>query len=77
MDFLCAIRYERMQEEKKKRMRIDYYMLRLIFSEGFTEVQVFHEKGIRYTSPDDLVKLVVKKVNAAFSKKVLRPSEAA
>jgi hypothetical protein len=76
MDFLCVIRYRRMVEERKARMRFDYYMLRLLFGESLVEVQVSHEKGIRHTSPEDLVKLVVNRVNGAFSKKVLRPSEA-
>jgi len=76
MDFLCVIRYRRMVEERKARMRFDYYMLRLLFGESLVEVQVSHEKGIRHTSPEDLVKLVVDRVNGAFSKKVLRPSEA-
>ena len=76
MDFLCVIRYHRMLEEKKTRMIFDYYMLRLLFGEKLTEIQVSHEKGIRHTSPDEIVKLVVNRINAAFSKKVLRPSEA-
>lgn len=76
MDFLCVIRYYKMQEEKKTRMRFDHYMLRLVFGENIIEIQVFHEKGIRHTSPDDIVKLVANRINAAFSKRVLRPSEA-
>jgi len=76
MDFLCVIRYRRMIEETKTRMRFDYYMLRFMFGESLVEVQVSHEKGVRHISPDDLVKLVVNRVNGAFPKKVLRPSEA-
>jgi hypothetical protein len=76
LDFLCVIRYNRTQEERKTRMRFDYYMLRLLFGESLMEIQVSHEKGIRHTSPDDLVRLVVSRVNASFSKRVLRPSEA-
>jgi hypothetical protein len=76
MDFLCVIRYHRMQEKRKTRTRFDYYMLRLMFGENLTEIQVSHERGIRHTSPDDIVKLVLNRVNAAFSKRVLRPSEA-
>ena len=77
MDFLCVIRYRIMKEEKKRRMRFDYYMLRWMFGESLVEVHVSHEKGTRHISPDDLVDLVVSRVNGAFSKKVLRPSEAA
>jgi hypothetical protein len=77
MDFLCVIRYHKAQEERKTRMRFDYYMLRLLFGENLTEIQVSHERGVMHTSPDDVVKLVVTRINAAFSKRVLRPSEAA
>jgi hypothetical protein len=76
MDFLCVIRYNRMQEKRKTRTRFDYYMLRLMFGENLTEIQVSHERGIRHTSPDDIVKLVLNRVNAAFFKRVLRPSAA-
>jgi hypothetical protein len=77
MDFLCVIRYQRVQEERKKRMRFDYYMLRLLFREDLAEIQVSHEKGVRHTSPEDLVRLVVNRVNATSSGRILRPFHAA
>ena len=76
MDFLCVIRYHRMQEKRKTRTKFDYYMLRLMFGENLTEIQVSHERGIRHTSPDDLIKLLMNRINAAFSKRALKPSEA-
>jgi hypothetical protein len=75
MDFLCVIRYQNRQEERKTRMMFDFYMLRMMFGDSLMEIQVFHEKGARHASPDDLVRLVVNRVNAAFSKRVLKPSE--
>lgn len=77
MDLLCVARYNRVQDERKTRMRFDYYMLRLVFGENLTEIRVFHERGLMHTSPDDLIKLVVNRVNAAFSRRVLRPCEPA
>jgi len=77
MDFLCVIRYHKMQEERTTRMRFDYYMLRLVFGENLMEIQVFHERGIRHISPDDVVKLVMNRVNTAFSRRVLRSPESA
>jgi len=77
MDFLCVIRYRMVQKERKTRMRFDYYMMRFMFGESLVEVQVSHEKGNRHTSPDDLINLVVNRVNDAFSKKVLNPFEPA
>jgi hypothetical protein len=77
MDFLCVFRYHRMQLERKTRMRFDYYMLRFVFGANHMEIRVFHERGLMYTSPDDIARLVVNKINAAFSKRVLRHFEAA
>jgi hypothetical protein len=74
MDFLCVIRYQNRQEERKTRMMFDFYMLRMMFGDSLMEIQVFHEKGARHASPDDMVRLVVNRVNAAFSKRVLKPS---
>ena len=76
LDFLCVIRYQRKTGEVKMRMRFDYYMLRFMFGESLLEVHVSHEKGTRHVSPDDLVRLIVNRLNGAFSKKVLKPSEA-
>lgn len=73
MDFLCIIRYQRMKNERKTHMRFDYYMLRLLFGERLIEMQVSHEKGLRHTSPDEIVKLVVDRINMSFSRKVLKP----
>lgn len=73
MDFLCIIRYQQVQNGNRIRLKFDYYMLRLLFSEQLTEIQVSHEKGLRHTSPDDVVKLVVNRINTFFSRKVLKP----
>jgi hypothetical protein len=51
--------------------------VRLLFGEDVAEIQVSHEKGVRHTSPEDLVKLVVNRVNAAFSRRILRISPTA
>lgn len=69
LDFLIVVRYDSMQEQKRKlRMKFDYFMLRMLFGENSGEAQVFHEKGLRHTSPEDLLNLVVNRVSAACSK---------
>jgi hypothetical protein len=77
MDFLCIIRYSKMHEQSKTRMRFDYYMMRLAFSEHTAQIRVFHERGLRHISPDDLIRLVVERVNAGFSRRKLRLIEPA
>jgi hypothetical protein len=73
MDFFCAIRYYKTQNGKKKPLKFDYYMIRFTFNKNHMEVHVFHERGPRYISPDDMVNLVFNKVNEAFSRKILKP----
>jgi hypothetical protein len=76
LDFLIVVRYDSMREQKKKaRIKFDYFMLRVLFGENLAETQVFHEKGLRHTSPEDLLNLVVNRVNGACSKQALRPCE--
>ncbi|MEM3696018.1 MAG: hypothetical protein QXQ94_00745 [Candidatus Bathyarchaeia archaeon] len=72
MDFFCAIRYYKMENEQKKPLKFDYYMIRFIFNKNYVETQVFHERGPRYISPDDLANLVLNKINEAFSRKILK-----
>lgn len=72
MDFFCAIRYYKTLNEKKTPLRFDYYILRFIFNKNSIETQVFHERGPRHLSPEDIVNFVANKINETFSKKVLK-----
>jgi len=72
MDFFCAVRYYRRRENGNRPLKFDYYMLRLVFSANTMEMQVFHERGPRHISPEDLINLIVNKVNGLFPKKVFR-----
>jgi len=72
MDFFCCLRYYRKHENMKTPLRFDYYLLRFIFREKSLDMQVFHERGSRHVSPDDLTDLVVKRINEASRKKTLR-----
>lgn len=72
IDFFCAIRYYKGNGEKKTALKFDYYMLRTIFSKDMFEVQVFHERGSRYVSPEDLTMFIFDRVNEAANRKVLK-----
>jgi hypothetical protein len=39
------------------------------------EIQVFHERGPRYISPEDIVNLLVNEVNKTTSRKTLKRVE--
>lgn len=74
MDFLLVIRYYRMQEQKRSPLRFDYYMLRMTFSKCL-EIRVFHEKGPMRMLPEEVIELIVDRINEAASKRILRPLE--
>ena len=68
MDFFCSIRYYKDIGEKKTPLKFDYYMLRTIFSRDNFEIQVFHERGPRYISPEEVTEFVFNKINESSSK---------
>lgn len=72
MDFFCAIRYYKERDGKRSPLKFDYYMLRLIFNTGSVEALIFHERGPRHVPPEDLVNLIIERVNKFYSRKVLK-----
>src|SRR5208337_1359231 len=70
MDFFCAIRYYK--GEKKKALKFDYYLLRTVYGRDILEIQVFHKKGPRYISPEDLTLFIFNKTNEASNRKILK-----
>jgi len=72
IDFYCSIRYYKTQNEKKVPLKFDYYMIRFTFNKNTAEMQIFHERGPRYVSPEDVVNYIADKINEKFSKKILK-----
>ena len=70
MDFFCAIRYYK--REKKRALKFDYYLLRTVYNRDILEIQVFHKKGPRYISPEDLTLFIFNKTNEASNRKILK-----
>ncbi len=76
MDFFCSIRYYKGAGADRVALKFDYYMLRTVFGKDTLEVQVHHERGPRYISPEDLTMFIFSKVNAESTrnKKILNKS---
>lgn len=72
IDLLCAVRYYKSLNEKRKPLKFDYYMIRSAFHENSMEMFIFHERGPRHISPEDISNLIVRRVNQKFSKTVLK-----
>jgi len=71
-DLFCVIRYYKTQNEKRTPLKFDYYMVRLTFNKNSVETQIFHEKGPRYITPEDLTDFIANKINNALSKRALK-----
>ena len=75
MDFFCAVRYYKGTIEDNKPLKFDYYLMRLIFGKKNLEIQVFHERGPRYISPEDIITFLVNEVNKTSSRRTLKRIE--
>ena len=75
MDLFCAIRYYKNKEEKRAPLRFDYYLMRVLFGKNTMEMRVFHERGPRYVSPEEIVTFLVKKINEPSARRILRRVE--
>lgn len=75
IDVFCAIRYYKVNNEKKTPLKFDYYLIRFLFNKKIIEMQIFHERGPRYVTPEDIVNFFSKKVNENNAKKILKQLE--
>jgi hypothetical protein len=77
MDLFCAVRYYKDKTEKRTPLKFDYYIMRTVFGKNAVEVRVFHERGPRYISPEDIVTFLAKRINKTSTKKILKRVEPA
>lgn len=75
LDFFCVIRYYKVGAQKKTALKFDYYMIKASFAAKKAEFQVFHKQGPRYISPEELVAIIVDKINKASTKRVITRNE--
>ena len=77
MDFFFAVRYYKIRAGKKTPLKFDYYLLRCAFGENSLELRVFHERGPRYMSPEDIVSFIVNRINEASTRRILKEAKPA
>ncbi len=76
LDFFLAVRYYKRATVGKTPLRFDYYMLRFAFTAAdLVELRIFHERGPRYVSPEDVANFVEKRVNGPSARKFLKRIE--
>lgn len=76
MDFFCVIRYHKCEAEKNRSLKFDYYFIRTVYNRRAFGVQVYHKKGLRYLSPEDLTQFIFNKINKAADRKILKKATA-
>lgn len=72
LDFFCCIRYYKVKEQNKNALKFDYCLLRTVFGKDSFEIQVFHERGPRYLSPEELIQFIFNEINKESFKKILK-----
>jgi hypothetical protein len=73
MDLFCAIRYYKQSGGKNQPLKFDYFLIRSSFADkGLFHFAVFHERGPRYLTPDDLLMFIEQKVNQLTAKKIIK-----
>jgi len=75
LDVFCVVRYYKGKTGKKTPLKFDYYIIRFAFGKDRLEIRVFHERGPRYVSPEDITTFLVNQTNKASTKKILKPVE--
>jgi predicted nucleotide-binding protein (sugar kinase/HSP70/actin superfamily) len=75
IDLFCAVRYYKEKTEKKTPLKFDYYMMRAVFGKNAMEMRVFHERGLRHVSPEEIITFLVNKINEASARKILKRFE--
>jgi hypothetical protein len=76
LDFFLAVRYYKDAATGKMPLRFDYYMVRFAFTAvESVELRVFHERGPRYVSPEDIGNFIERQVNGPSARKILTKTE--
>jgi hypothetical protein len=72
IDVFFAVRYYRREKDKKTPLRFDYFLMRAIVTDGNLELRIFHERGPRYISPEELGNFVMARINRQAGRKILK-----
>ncbi len=76
LDFFVAVRYHKEASAGKAPLKFDYYMVRLDFTgTEQMDLKIFHERGPRYVSPDDLSNFLEKQTNGPSKRRILKRIE--
>jgi hypothetical protein len=75
LDFFIAVRYYVPDGAKRKPLKFDYYLVRILFREQELEMLVHHEKGPRHLAVEELIDLYFNRINRELKAQGLKPLE--
>jgi hypothetical protein len=67
-DHSLTVRY-RIKDDMRHSLHCDKYVVRHLFFEGQMEIQLFHERGIRRLNPDEVIVILVKRINEELGRR--------
>jgi len=67
LDYSLTIKY-RIRDDMRHSLHCDRYIVRHLFLEGQMEIQLSHEKGVRRLNPDEVITMLVKRINDELGK---------
>lgn len=73
LDFFFVVRYHVVNDDGKRvPLKFDYHMLRFMFQENSIELRICHERGPQRVPLEDLVTLIVERINEELSQRQLK-----
>jgi len=73
LDLLCIVRYYVTEEKRRRPLKFDYYMLRFLFQEAEVELHIYHERGTRRLSIEDLTGFLTGGINQELARSGSKP----
>jgi len=74
LDFFCTVKYYLLTNSKKRKpLKFDYYLFRFIFGKPTVVLTVFHERGTRRLSIEELIEFLMKQINNELANMKSKP----
>lgn len=64
LDFFCAVKYYLVSRKKPTTpLKFDYFMFRFVFTKKLMTLSLFHERGPRRVSTEELIMFLTERIN--------------
>lgn len=63
LDFFCAVKYYLVSRKKPTPLKFDYFMFRFVFTKKLMTLSLFHERGPRRVSTEELIMFLTERIN--------------